>query len=205
MPEFQRSWHRGLTVVGIFGLPLLCGALFFVLNAPVQDGGVYLELDRGFGQSLEDRDRSLHSLVGFRTDVSGAALEARTRSLVPIGPVPKTTSFFLVGPDGSPLMRSAVGATVWCFVVDGVKDDYRANAELVPATISRINPHAYRITPSVSGFGWGDGQIAVRLFERALAHSTGPRQNVHVMMGLELQETDTELRTMYAFLVGPPQ
>ena len=194
--------------------PLLCAALFFRLEAPGQDPGVYLETDRGpFEHTLLETDRGLYTLSGYAADQVGASGEAALKTPVPPSGT-KRLAFYIVGPRDSPLGANAPSATLWCFVVDGVDDGFRASAVRLPATIHQINPRAYRVTSDElenlvasgkPGSGWAPERVAFQQYQRALARTTRPRTTMEVLIGLEIQDSAAGPRRMYSVRVGPPQ
>jgi hypothetical protein len=118
---------------------------------------------------------------------------------------PPWLAFFIVGPPDSPLAANAPSATLWCFVVDGADDRFRADAVRVPATIRRINPRVYRVTSDELKEAWGPERVAFQQYQRALARTTRPRIDLAAVIGLEIQDSAGGPRRMYSVRVGPPE
>ena len=183
---------RILTVSALIAVPLLCAELYFRMNDPGRDPGVYLEA--GDGQ---------YTLSGYAADQPTASGDAATRTpVVPGGPA---KAFYIVGPPDSPLAANARTATLWCFVVDDTGARFRADAMPVPATITQINPRAHRVTSDELGKAWGPESVAFQAYQRALARTAGSRTTMAVMIGLEVQDSAGGPRRMYSVRVGPPE
>jgi hypothetical protein len=175
------SLSRLLTVSALIGVPLLCGALFFMLEAPGRDPGVYVETKDGFYALSAD--------------------PLKTPAL-PSGPA---VAFFAAGAPDSALMTHAAAATLKVFAVDHGDARFRPEGVTVPATIRQINPRAYRISTEELKKPWGPGSIAFDAYQRALVQTRGSRTTIEMMIGLEIQDTDAGPRRIYAVRVGPAQ
>ena len=194
---------RVLAVVALLTVPLLCAELFFRSQDPGPMGGVYLETDRAYSTTLLETDRALHTLEGYITGAPGSSREAITKSPAQVGG--RKLAFFIVAPRNSRMLKSATSATLWAFVADGRNDRFRDDAVAVPATITQINPEVYRVSSEELNNVWSAGRVAFRQYQQALFHTTVARQGLEVMIGLELQDSDTNGPRMYSVRVGPPR
>lgn len=153
---------RLLTVIALMTAPMLVGLAYFTAEDPSPTGGVFIESDHTFKVTRLDSDRALDPVPGYVPDQPGAAAAAAS------SPVPtpgRALAFYIAGPAGSPWLASAPTATMWCFAVDGHDDGFRARAVRLPATVTRINALAYRVTSPEIEQAWGGatrGLSAVR-------------------------------------------
>jgi len=194
---------RAIGVVALLAVPFVCAAIFMRVESPGSGVGVFLETDRAYKTTLRETDRALHALGGYVADQPGASAEAARLSPTPVPG--RRLAFYLAGPKDSALILNARTATLWCLVVDGVSDTFRSEAVAVPATITEINPGAYRVTSTELENVWGADRLAFRRYAEALEHANGSRTYLDVMMGLEVQDTATGARRMYSVRVGPPR
>ena len=172
---------RLLAAVALITVPLVCGALFFMLEAPGRDPGVYVETRDGF--------------YALSADPLGTPA-------LPGGPA---VDFFVAGAPDSALMAHAASATLKCFAVDHADARFRPDAVAVPATIRQINPRAYRISADELKNPWEAGNLAFDQYQRALTQTSGSRTTIEMMIGVEIQDTTAGPRRIYAVRVGPPQ
>ena len=190
---FNRSeLFRLLKSVAIIGVPLLCGAIYFWLEAP-PTGGVYVELVRG-------DDDVLHEVTGYASETPASAADAAAHS--PVSPDFVVQSFFVVGPPGSALLSGAPAAKFFTFVIDDADPAFRSEYVPLPATVRQVNRRAFRVTSSQ--FPWQPDSIAYKHFSKVIATSLGSRAMKEALIGLELTDAAGK-RTMYSVRVGPPR
>jgi hypothetical protein len=219
MRPAREQVFRIVAVSVLFAGPLLCGALFFCLQAPGQDPGVYLETTD-----------AAYTLSGYAAQ-TGSSAEAAMNTLLLPNPVVVTKpppAFVIVGTPDSQLIANAPSARLWCFVVDVADERQPAHAVSMPATIRQINPRTFGVAAKVSGgvksvaaanprayrvtsdeltraWSWGPASLAFQQYHRALARTTRPRGTMDVVIGLEIQDSANGPRRMYSVRVGPPR
>lgn len=192
---------RLLIAVALIVSPLVVGLAYFKAEDPAPMGGVFIESDRAYKITRLDSDRSLDPVPGYRLGQQGSAAAAAS------SPVPspgRALAFYISGPERSPLLAAAPTASVWCFYVDGHDETFMAKAVKLPATVTQINALAYRVTVPELEQDWGAQLAAFRQYERALKESPRPREDLHVLIGVELAGPDGA-RQMYSVRVGPPR
>jgi hypothetical protein len=203
MAPSREQIFRALAVSALFAGPLLCAALYFRLQAPGHDPGVYLQTHDG----------------------SAYALSATPLVPAALGKDPRR-AFVIVGTPDSPLVANAPSARLWCFVVDAADARVHAEAVPIPATIRQINPRtlsvadkingalidsvaaanprAYRITSDELAKAWTPESVPFQQYHRALAGTASPRP-MDVLIGLEVQDSANGPRRMYSVRMGPPR
>ena len=186
----RRGWIRFAVVALMFVGPMMIGRWYYRLEAP-PDSGVYVETDHDYQATLVDADRALDVVPGYAPTGPGASASAlhspalvRTRKL----------RFFVVAPEGDPLLGQVKAAKLLTFAADGHNDDFRANAVELAATVTPINKGAYVVSSPELAEGW----------EAALKRLDSPRGAIEVLVGLELRDARGDAH-LYSVRVGPPR
>ena len=205
---------RAFAVSALFAGPLLFSALFFRLLAPGQAPGVYLETSVG-----------AYALSGYASQ-TGSSVEKAMTALVLADAMADDAqrAFVIVGTPDSPLVANAPSARLWCFVVDAADEGSHAPAMPIPATIRQINPRTFGVTDKLTGgvsvaaanprayrvtsaeltkSFRNPASVAFQQYYLALARTTGPRETMDVLIGLEVQDSANGPRRMYTVRMGP--
>ncbi len=169
--------------------PILFAALFFQLQAPRTDAGVYVEVERagGFGRP--------YALSGYAVGAVPAIADMTMNTLAVNGHL---RSFFIVDPDPARLSASATSTKLYFLVVNNADEAFHAEPLAVPVTIRQVNPRVYRITSSE----FGPTSRGFQYFRQVLSHATGSRATMELLVGL-VTEDSTGRRRMYSVRFGP--
>ena len=98
--------------------------------------------------------------------------------------------FFVVAPEGDPLLGQVKAAKLLTFAADGHNDDFRANAVELAATVTPINKGAYVVSSPELAEGWGPDRAVFREWEAALKRLDSPRGAIEVLVGLDDRVAD---------------
>jgi hypothetical protein len=193
MTETRENLVRVVKTSALVIVPLLCGLIFFLVEAPGRGTGVYLEVERG-------ADTVVHEVAGFPSRVVASPAGAAAHALViPDG---QLLSFFIVGPPASAIIQAAPAAKLYAFVIDDSDPKFVSDYALLPATVRQVNPRAYRVTSDQ--FLWNADSLAYKQYQKVLATSLGSRATMEAMVGVEVSDPNGGA-TMYAVRVGPPR
>jgi hypothetical protein len=171
----------------LFGTPILIGILYFLVEAPRQESGVYVETNVGIYRlsTYTPSDRLAETVLSGAPAVAGDSVD----------------SFFIVAPRGSRLSAGAPSASVCLFVVDAGALPVPSACEPVPSSVVQVNPEVYRVKAEELR-RWGSDAASFRLYRQILQHSVAPRARLDVMAALVLPVSGEPPR-MYSVRLAP--
>ena len=176
----------GVKALALIAGPLVCGILYFLIEAPDRGPGVFLETEQGTYRLSGHPTHSPHSLSDART--SAAVIADRG-----------AVAFFVVG---LPVPATGPVARLYVFAMDDADSTFRSEYVSLPVTISQINARAFRVTSDQLAT-WGPETEAFRRYQDVLPNHHGSRATIEAWIGLEIQRTAAGSPEMYAVRVGP--
>jgi hypothetical protein len=177
-----------IKALALVAVPIFCGVVVFVIVAPPETPGVYVETQRGI---YSVATYSVHPEFSFSHVSLRTALAADGAVL----------SFFIVGPPSFAIVSSAASATMYFFAINDADPKFRSEYVPVSATIHKINPRAYRVTSEQLGTS-GPAIAKFRLHLDSL-RMLEPGPSLELLVGLVLQDPTDGTRRMYSVRLGP--
>ena len=172
-----------LLALALIGVPLFCGAAYFLATAPAPAPGVYAEVVDG-----------VHPLPACAagTDVSSTAA-------IPLGEI---RSLFIVLPDEGVEGADVNAAKLYLRVVNHAEPQTDYGRTALPTTVARMNSRIYRVR-SDRALRWDPQGLTNSVYRRALGRMPGNRATTEVLLELEVPGR-AGASCRYALTLGPP-
>jgi hypothetical protein len=172
--------------LALIGVPILCGAVFFMAARPAQTPGVYVEIADGLFR-LPDCGGG----TSPATDVSSTAAVAPG----------EIRSFYLVLPDEASA-ANAEAAKLYLRVVNHAEPQADYGRAALPTTVDRMKARIYRVR-SDRGLRWDPQGLPHTLYREALSRMVGNRATTEVLLELDVPG-GAAASCRYALTLGPP-
>jgi hypothetical protein len=182
--------HRGsafILALALIGGPILCGAVFFLAEAPAQTTGAYVGVSGG--------------VYRLPDCVAGASPANAVSSTSPVVPG-ELLSFFLVVPDGVSDPAPATSATLFLTAVNHAEPQADYGRTPLPTTVRRMARNVYRVT-SDQTLRWDSRGPTGEVYRQALAGILGNRATTELLLVLEVPAL-TAGSCRYGVTLGPP-
>ena len=180
--------------LALIGGPLLCGVVFFLLAAPAQAPGVYVEIGDGL-----NRNEIADGLYRLSTCIDGAS-DVDVSGTAPVAPG-GVSSFFLVLPDTVAARTPAPSARLYLRVANHAAPRIDYGRAPIGATVGRMAPRVYRVT-SDQALRWDAPGATSSFYWQALSRLGGNRETTELLVELEITTPLAACR--YAVTLGPP-
>jgi hypothetical protein len=176
-----------IKVVTLILGPILCGVVLFLIEAPAQTPGAYLEITE-----------FVYSPLSACRSETVPAKEVWANAPV----VPQVRSFFLVLADRSSAPVSAQSARLYLRVVNHAEPGADYGREPIATTVHRMNAHVYRITSDPMP-RWDAKGLTGSIYRQALSRHPGNRATTELQAELETRSPSGGF-CRYAVTLGPP-
>jgi hypothetical protein len=167
--------------------PLLCGAVFFLTEAPAQTPGAYVELPDGVYR--------LPPCVAGSSPITGLST---TAPAAPEG----VRSFYVLSPDSASAPARARSARLYLKVVNHAEPQTDYGRAPLGTMVHRMHPHVYRVTSDQS-LRWDSGGVIGSVYRQALARMPGHRATIDLLLELDVPESSGG-SCRYAVTLGSP-
>ncbi len=189
--NFSRSTLDLRAVALVAGPILLALVVFIATERTGSDEGVYVE---GANQVVHRLTTHADGRELKFTDIAAAAAAI---------PEPGIISFYVVGTPGMELSMPA-SAALYMLVVDQADPTWMPTFTQVEATVSRINPRAYRVRAARGPIVWRKDSPAYMYYRDVLAETSVRRATTDLVVALVVTDGQGAQR-MFPVRLGPVQ